>query len=127
MFQTIVPLTEILSSKAKTQVLRTLAFAEERVSLRELMFRGNLGSRSVQNALEELEREGVVRRTKRGHRVFFKLSGPYCTSFILKDLFLASSDLRIEARAKLYAKRCKAVLRETDALNAMISHAKASR
>ena len=118
---------DILTSRAKVIVLRTLYFQPAATPLRHIACLSDVPIFSVQNALTSLMDSGIVIRSKRDNNVLFELNRKSPAYNALEQLFIVELNNRITAEANTYYQKAKAALKFADAAHILFRRARQKR
>lgn len=98
-------LSQIIASKAKLQVLRTLYYSKNFMPLRHIAYISDLPVFSVQYSVLDLQKQRVILKKKHKNFSLFKLNTEHPYFSLLAELFKADTALRLQAHAKTYKKQ----------------------
>ena len=118
---------DILTSKAKVVILRTLYFQPAAIPLRQIAYLSDLQIFSVQRALTSLLDDGMVCRSERGNNVLFELNRKNPLYPTLEQFFMIEMNNRIVAEAKSYCQKAKASLDFANAADILFKRARQKR
>lgn len=118
---------DILTSKAKVIILRTLYYQPHAIPLRHIAYLSDLPIFSVQHAIKSLLDNRIISRRKKGNNVLFELNrkNPFYTT--LKQFFIIEINNRIVAEAKLYYQKAQETLAFANAANILFKRARQKR
>ena len=118
---------DILTSRAKIMILRTLHFQEEAIPLRHLSLISGLPIFSVQNAIDPLLDEAIINRIEKDNNVLFALNEKHPLYKILEQFFTIEMNNRIYLEAKLFYQKARQVLEFAASANIVFKRAKLRR
>lgn len=118
---------DILTSKAKVVILRTLYFQPAPVPLRHIAYLSDLPVFSVQRALASLLENGMICRSEKANNVLFELNRENALYPTMEQFFLIEMKDRIVAEAKTNYKKAKAALDFANAANILFKRARGKR
>lgn len=118
---------DILTSKAKIVILRTLYFQPAAIPLRHIAYLSDLPIFSVQRALTSLLGDRIVSKSKRGNNVLFELNRKNPLYQTLEQFFMIEINNRIVAESKTYYQKAKAALDFANAANILFKRARQKR
>jgi DNA-binding transcriptional ArsR family regulator len=118
---------DILTSKAKAIILRTLYFQPKAIPLRHIAYLSDLPIFSVQHAIKSLLDNGIVSRKKEGNNVLFELNRGNPLYTTLQQFFIIELNNRIVADAKIYYHKAKAALDFANAANILLKRVRQKR
>ena len=118
---------DILTSKARVLILRTLYFQPAAVPLRYIAYLSDLPVFSVQRALASLLEDGMVCRSESGNNVLFELNKDNPLYPTMEQFFLIEMKDRIANEARSHFKKAKAALEFADAANILFKSARRKR
>ena len=118
---------DILTSRAKIMILRTLYFQEQAIPLRHLSLISSLPVFSVQNATNPLLEETIISRIEKDNNVLFALNKKHPFYKILEQFFIIERNNRIHLEAKLFYQKARQVLKFAAAANIVFRRAKLRR
>ena len=108
-----IDLSTLLSSQARFRVLKALC-GFQGARLRTLEHLTGLAIRSVQVAVNGLEKQNMLTRQKKDRAILYCLNEDHPGSELLKSIFNLIRRNTIQARAHVYHSRAKAALRFSD-------------
>lgn len=115
---------DILTSKAKVMILRTLYFQEQAIPLRHVSLISDLPVFSVQNAIDSLLSEKLVDKTEKDNNVLFELNKKHPLYDILEQFFIIEINNRIRLEAASFYRKAKQALRFASDANIIFKRAK---
>lgn len=118
---------DILTSKAKIVILRTLYFQPAAIPLRHIAYLSNLPVFSVQRALASLLESGMVCRSERDNNVLFELDRDNSLYPTMEQFFIIEMKDRIANEAKTHFKKAKAALDFANAANILFKRVRQKR
>lgn len=118
---------DVLTSKARIMVLRTLYLQGEAIPLRHLSAISGLPVFSVQNAIEPLLDETLIIRSEEGNNVLFELNKKHSLYITLKQFFIIEMNNRILLEAQLFCQKAKQVLAFAAAADVLFRRVKRMR
>ena len=119
-------LSQLFSSAAKVEILEALYYASNGLNLRKIAIICHLHVHSAEVALKQMHKERLVRRFKKGLRVFYSLNIKSDNYQLLKELFLAAEANKIRKRAKSFSNEGIAVMKFITSSRSMIDNARRS-
>jgi DNA-binding transcriptional ArsR family regulator len=103
-------LADIFSSRSRTEVLEILAEHNEPVHLRAIVELSSVSLRAIQEALEVLYAEGILRKRKKGNKVLFSLNTKHQAYSLICNVAQCSREHYLESRAVTYAAQAQSAL-----------------
>jgi len=103
-------LSDIFSSRSRTEVLEILAEHSEAVHLRAIAELSSVSVRAIQEALADLYSERVIQKKKNGNRTLFSLNQKHAAYSLICEVTDCSRQHYLETRAKTYAKYAQSAL-----------------
>lgn len=108
-------------------ILRTLYFQWQAIPLRHLSAMSELPVFSVQNAVNLLLDEAMIKRSRKDNNVLFELNRGHSLYNVLEQFFIIEMNNRIHREARLFYQRAEEVLKFATAANVIFKHAKRKR
>lgn len=118
---------DILTSRARSVILRTLYFQSEPIPLRHISAISGLPVFSVQNAVDSLLTEHVIKRSEKDNNVLFELNREHFLYSVLEQFFIIEMNSRIRLEAGSFHEKARLVLEFAAAANSMFQCAKQKR
>jgi len=115
---------DILTSRARVKILRTLYFQLQPIPLRHIAYISDLPIFSVQNAIKSLSGDGIVNRRNSDNCVLFELNKKDPLYPVLEQFFIIEINNRIFTEAKTYYQKARQTLEFANAANIIFRHAK---
>lgn len=103
-------LSDIFSSRTRTEVLSILVEQSEPIHLRALAELSTVAIRAIQEAVEDLVRERLVRRSKQGRRVCFALNQGHPDYPLICAIVRTANEHFLEQRARSYGEHAQSAL-----------------
>ncbi len=117
-------LGKLLSSAAKTEILRALHHQQEAVGLRQLSRIAAVGVRSAELALDSLVEAKLVQRTRTPTRVLYAMNANHPSASVLSDAFDAATLASIREDCRLLDKRASRILPFIEEARRMLAYAR---
>ena len=120
-------LGSLLSSAARTEILRTLAYQPEPVGLRQAARIAGVLPRSAELALAGLVKEKLVTRKRSATRMLYRLNQDHADVPVLEAVFAAAAQGFIRAQNRLLGERTTAILPFIREASRMVARARRTR
>ncbi len=121
------PLSELLSSTAKFEVLETLHYQPHPIPLRHIALCCRLPIRSVQVALDHLQRDKLVTRAKGKRWTMFTINRHSKYYPLLQTIFEAAMRFHLKERSNDFNRAAQASLKFNNDVTRLLSQARKSQ
>lgn len=118
---------ELLSSRAKAGVLRTLCLQSASIPLRHVASLADLHPFSAQKALRSLVERGIVIRREKGNNILFEINRNDAVYPLLSQFFDLEVTRRIQSESERYSARAARVLKFADSAVVLFRRARKRR
>jgi DNA-binding transcriptional ArsR family regulator len=113
-------ISSLLSSQARFLVLRALCVSREELSARRLEKISGLAIRSVQVAVQGLEKEGIIIKKTQGRNVLYRLSEAWSVRSPLAAIFALADQHDLSLRAAQYHDQARASLEYSNEMLSLV-------